>query len=96
MKKYEFTDDKKDQYIAKLLYEQANKATLVTQIAVISQVVLLWVIISGFKKAEVQVVKGDQETTYGMFEKLKFNAQYNLAFIAFIIIIYSPILSGNY
>ena len=50
--------------------------SIVEQMSTVLLTILLWVTIGRFKRVEVQVVQDDQETTYGIFKKiriLKFN-----------------------
>lgn len=43
---------------------------MVDQLSTLALSALLWLAIGRLKRAEVQVVQDDQETTFGMFKKL--------------------------
>ena len=57
-----------------------------------SLVVMVWLVIGGFKRVEVQVVKDDQETTFNMFQKLKFLKRYQQVFIGTLLIFETPMM----
>ena len=65
---------------------------LVDKIATVLLLTLLWVMIGRFKRVEVQVVQNDQETTYGIFKKLRL-LQFNQ--IAFLIIVLSFLIPSG-
>ena len=44
--------------------------------------ILLWVTIGRFKRVEVQVVQDDQETTFGIFKKIRILKFNQVAFLA--------------
>ena len=54
---------------------------LIEQMITLTMVMLLWLTIGRLKRVEVQVVSDDQETTYGIFKKLRFLRIYQWLFI---------------
>ena len=63
--------------------------SIVDEMSTVLLTILLWVTIGRFKRVEVQVVQDDQETTFGIFKKiriLKFNQfAFLVTFLSFLI-----------
>ena len=63
------------------------------QISTVLLTILLWVTIGRFKRVEVQVAQDDQETTFGIFKKiriLKFNQ------VAFLVTVLSFLIPSGF
>ena len=71
-------------------------ASIGPHVSTISLVILLWLIVGRLKRVEVQVVQGDQETTYSMFKKLKHLMRFYLVFISATLAFQFPLLVSNY
>ena len=53
--------------------------------------ILIWLMVRAVKRAEVQVVQDDQETTYAIFKKLSFLDKYFYFVIAVLLVLASTI-----
>ena len=78
------------------LTSRVNRHLLVvqwmSQFSTMTLVIMVWLVIGAFKRVEVQVVKDDQETTYNMFQKLKFLRRYQQVFIFTLLIFETPMM----
>ena len=70
-----------DELVQGLIYD----LNIVDYFTTVSLELLLWVIIGRFKRVEVQVVQDDQETTFGIFKKIKLLKYYQIAFLAIVL-----------
>ena len=58
-----------------------NTLNIVDQMSTVLLTILIWVTIGRFKRVEVQVVQDDQETTFGIFKKIKILKYNQIAFL---------------
>ena len=70
--------------------ELINSLRVVDSVTTVSLTLLLWVTIGRFKRVEVQVVQDDQETTFGIFKKIKLLKYYQIAFLATVLSFFIP------
>ena len=62
-----------------------DSLNVVDSVTTVGLTLLLWVTIGRFKRVEVQVIHDDQETTFGIFKKIKLLKYYQIAFLAIIL-----------